>query len=469
MSDQDDFARLLDASFTQLKRGFKPGEKVRGTVASITTKDVLVDLHAKSEGVIERHLLEVDGQLSVKVGDAIEAYFVGMDGSDLKLAPQLSQNSVDDSNLQQAAEGRIPVIGKVTGATASGLEVTIGKTRGFCPISQIDTGRTEDTSGFVGMVLTFLVLEYEERNLLLSRRMFLEMEQAGKREQLEQALKVGDVVPGTVARILDFGVFVSLGGVDGLVPINELSYDRGVDPNTIVKVGDSVQVRILALDWPKKRITLSVKQAGADPWQSLEGQFMVGMAYPGKITRLMDFGAFVQLAPGIEGLIHISKLGGGKRIGHPRDVVHEGQQLDVYVDAIDTERKRLSLSLENPQTGRKVEVQGQDIIIGAQLTGTVAELRPFGVFVKLNAKQTGLLHVSELADDEGRQQGALQKRYPVGGPITVVVKGLKEGKISLGLPRDEGGREDFQTYAKEAKVRAESFGSLGSAFDGLKL
>ena len=329
MSDDQDFASMLEHDgHAQMRRGFNPGEKVRGTVVAVTRNSILLDINAKSEGVLDRALLEEeDGKLSVKVGDEMDAYVVGADKGEISLTTRLRGQDLESGELRNAFDAQIPVEGKVTGTNTAGLEVTIAGKRGFCPVSQIEIFRVEEKDVYVGQTMTFLILEYDENNLVVSRRAYLQKLQQDQRQQLEEGLREGDNVTGTVRKVADFGVFVELGGADGLIPMGELAWERVADANTVVKLGDKVTVKVIKLDWPKNRITLSLRQAGSDPWEGIEAKLMVGMSYKGKVTRLADFGAFVQLEPGIEGLLHISKLGAGRRIGHPREVVEAGQEL----------------------------------------------------------------------------------------------------------------------------------------------
>jgi small subunit ribosomal protein S1 len=256
--------------------------------------------------------------------------------------------------------------------------------------------------------------------------------------------------------------------------MGELAWERVSDANTVVKLGEQVTVKVIKLDWPKHRITLSLRQAGSDPWDGIEAKLMVGMSYKGKVTRLADFGAFVQLEPGLEGLLHISKLAPGRRIGHPREVVDAGQELDVYIEGIDTERRRIALSLEQRRPTAAAAAAGSDpappeaAAVGAEVKGTVVEVRPFGVFVKLSERQTGLLHLSEI-EAAGGGKSAMMRDFPVGKEVTVLVKAYKEGKVSLALPGAHNEDGDYRQFLSDGQQPPRDLGSLGGLFDQIKL
>ncbi len=467
--DTDDFARMLAGDPDDLKKGFDPGEKVSGIVVSITSSSILVDIGAKSEGILERSAFEEDGKLTIAEGDTVEAYFVGMENGEIVLATKMKSHEVDDAELQQAYEAQIPVEGKVTGTNNAGLEVSVGGIRGFCPASHIDRRHVEDLTVYNGQTLTFMVLEYSQGNLVVSRRMHLESQAKEKVEQLKQSLHENDNITGTVTKLMDFGAFVDLGGTDGLIPMGELAWERIKDAGEVVSEGEQVTVKVIKLDWDNNRITLSLKQAGSDPWDGVEDKLMSGTPYTGKVTRLMDFGAFVQLEPGLEGLLHISKLGAGRRVGHPREVLQEGQEIEVFVDSVDPDKRRISLNAQNSQSERKIGGGDKALIIGATVTGTVDGVKQFGVFVQLPGDQKGLLHVSEI-EANGGNRNSMVSDYPVGKQVQVVVKGQSDGKISLSLPGAPGeAAEDIRQLMQDEKDKGEGFGSIGGLFDNVKL
>lgn len=473
----ENFADLFNASITELREGFNPGEKVEGTVISVGKYSVFIDVGAASEGVINAdELKNKEGEISVKEGDRISAYFVSAKNG-FEFTVKMSSDAAA-SHLQEIYDAGIPVEGKVTGERNGGYTVKIGGEEAFCPFSQIDMRRGEP-SQYIGEKFSFILTEYSNRNVVVSRRKLLEKEAVDKIKDLQYNLVEGELIHGTISRIMDFGAFVDLGGMDGLIPISELAWWRVEDVNEIVSVGDQVTVKILKLDWSNDRISLSLKQAGGDPWDELAENYSIGSRYYGVITRLAPFGAFVQLERGIEGLVHISKLGAGRRINHPKEVVEEGQEVNVLVENIDLENRRISLSMEE-SFGTEVieevatevdEVPTTELCEGATINGTVETVREFGVFIKLNAKQTGLLHASK-ADIGGspNRHRALSKKFEVGSKVEVVIETIDGDRISLALKElVDKENNDGASQGDFVDKGAKSFGGLGGLFDGLEL
>jgi small subunit ribosomal protein S1 len=466
-------AELLEQQSAEeaLRAGFNPGEKVKGRVIRIDRETVFLDVKAKGDGIIDRLELEQNGELSVKEGDELEAFFDSYDDGQFVFTVKITARDAHDAELANAAQAQIPIEGKVTAERKGGFEVQMGEHRGFCPFSQIDLFGAQDAALYIGHSFTFLIMEYDGDNLVVSRRRYLDLEREAQRKQLREQLHEGDMVEGVVRKVLEFGAFVDLGGLEGLVPASELSWDRSLRPDQVVKVGDTLKVQIQRLDWEKERISLSLKKAGGDPWLTMAQRYHPTKMYHGKVTRLMPFGAFVALEPGIEGLVHISKLGAGKRLNHANEVLAEGQDLEVYIEAIDQERKRISLVLENPQVGREIEVGGgETFTVGAEVTGRVEEIRPFGIFVKLSPKRTGLLHVSAITfDGMVDRQRSMHKRYPINSELKVVIQNIHENRISLILPENkEDGADEYRSQLVDNQPQ-KGLGDLGSLFDGIKL
>ncbi|HAR66674.1 MAG TPA: 30S ribosomal protein S1 [Lentisphaeria bacterium] len=459
----------LDKSLVGFHSSFSPGEQVTGVIISITRDWVFVDVRAKSEGIIPRQELERDGEISVKEGDEITSHFSHQDSNGIHLMVRVGGKDSDqiDEALADAAASGIPVEGKVAEERKGGFEVTIGSQRAFCPYSQIDMHR-RDAADHLGRVYSFLVTEYADGNLVVSRRKLMEQEQQGQIEVLKERLQVGEIIGGEVTRLADFGAFVELGGTEGLIPMREMAWKRVETAGDVVQPGQTVQVKILSLDWARNRISLSLREAQGDPWGKAENSYHVSNRYHGKVVRLMPFGAFVELEPGIEGLVHISKLGAGKRLRHAAEVLHEDEELEVYIQAIDIEKRRISLTMENPQLGRTMDVDGAALTVGQQHVGKVEEIRPFGVFVRLTDRLVGLLHVSEVSIDGAVNPGkALWKRHPPGSEVTVVVKSIHNDRVSLMLP--DSGDDDSDEFREYLSGSQDDFGSVGSAFDGLSL
>lgn len=360
MNDSNDFAALL-AEFDQThhgtaEKGAKPGDQVKGRVVAITADQVFVDLGGKAEGVMDAaSLRDAEGQLSVAVGDEVTATVAGIeeDGS-LRLGNQQARQLHGAAELEQAYRQQLPVQGRVTGVIKGGVEVQIAGQRAFCPASQIDTRFVEDLSEFVGQHLDFRITKFEggrHLNLVVSRRLVLEEEQRARAEALRATLKEGAVLSGTVTSLQDYGAFVDLGGLEGMIHISELAFHRVKHPSEILSVGQPLEVSVLRIDQtdnPKRpeKIALSIRALARDPWAEAAQKFPVGSRVLGQVTRLQPFGAFVELAPGIEGLIHISELGTDKRVAHPQEVLSPGQAIEASVLAVDLDKRRISLTLD---------------------------------------------------------------------------------------------------------------------------
>ncbi len=470
-----EFEALLNAQFSSYRKGFNPGEKARGTVLRVDDKHVALDVHAKREGLVDiAEFRDADGQVTVKAGDTMEATFVGQqDGAFLFTTRTGAAGMAIDRTLAAAFAAGSSIEGVVQSEINGGYEVQVGGQRAFCPYSQISLFKQEGAV-YTGQKFPFRVMEYdpENRNIVVSRRAILEQEREAQREALQAEIVPGQIRTGTVSRLTEFGVFVDLGGIDGLVPLKEIAWERGVKPEDVVKPGDKVQVLVRETDWERGRVSLSLRAAQGDPWNDAVGRYPVGSALHGKITRIEPFGAFVEVVPGVEGLIPIGRLGGGRRIMSPREVVSEGQEIDVQIESIDDVRRRISLK---PIDSRVQALKPGELETGVEVEGIVEGIKDFGVFVRLSEKQTGLLHISETDIPKGGSPAAkLERAFPPAGKIKVVVKSIEGDRISLTLPakwaasRNDGEAETADYLARQPAAK-KSFGSLADAFGDLKL
>ncbi|MBI5252770.1 MAG: S1 RNA-binding domain-containing protein, partial [Desulfomonile tiedjei] len=304
-------------------------------------------------------------------------------------------------------------------------------------------------------------VEYSERgrNIVISRRALLEEERRQKAEELKKTLKSGDEVQGTVQKLAPFGAFVDIGGVEGLIPMSELAWFRVNEASDVLHTGETVTVRILDLDWAHNRISLSLKQTLEDPWSTVARRYAEEAVIEGAVTKLMNFGAFVQLEPGVEGLIHISNLGAGRRINHPREVVSEGDQVQVRIISVDQQARRIGLELKHP--GIEGSLDAVELREGDVVTGEVDSVKDYGLFVTLPGGKSGLLHVSEVGD--GRT-GDLRSRFAVGSSIQVQILAVdvESGKISLSTKslKQHEEHSQFKEFITGKESRS-SFGTLG--------
>jgi len=465
LESREAFAELLGQADAAPPVRRKKGDKVSVPVVVVNSDWVFVALGGKEEGSIRTSEFAVAGGPAddqrpplPAVGDTVSAYVLTARGGEVVLTTQLSGRDASLASVEQAWQAGIPLEGKVARAVKGGVEVRVANTRAFCPLSQLDLRWPKDPSIYVGQSFAFQVLEFKEngRNIVLSRRVLLEEERAGQREVLRQSLQPGAVVTGTVRSVQNFGAFVDLGGVDGLIPISEMAWTRVEDPTEVVSDGQQVTVQVLAVDWDKERISLSLKALGQDPWAAAAQRFGVGSRVVGRVVRLADFGAFVSLEPGVDGLVHISALGAGRRVGHPKEVVAVGDEVEVEVLAVDPGKRRISLSMEH----RLREAMGQLPRTGDTLDGVVEKVADFGVFVKLPSGHTGLVPNAEA----GTERDADHKRlFKPGDSMEVAVLAVEEGGRRIRLSRkalvNREEREAAAAYAPSSD--GGGFGTLG--------
>jgi len=351
MADNDeDFASMLaemEGGKPKTKRA-RAGDMVKGKIISIGQTSVFVDVGGKAEGVLDRsQVSDPEGKLLVKVGDTIEARVAGDEGGVLSLRVKLGRGPEARAELQQAAELGIPVEGVVSEVVKGGVSVDVAGVRGFCPASQIDARFVDDLSTYVGQRLSFRITRYEPRNLVLSRRALVEEEKQKLASETRKKLEPGAVLRGKVVSFKPFGAFVDIGGIEGMLHISELGHQRVERPEDVLRVGQELDVAVLKIEPGEKgeRISLSLKALADDPWRDATASLAEGQRVKGTITRLQPFGAFVEIAPGVEGLVHISELGANRRINHPKEVVAIGQEVEAVVLAVDHEKRRLGLSM----------------------------------------------------------------------------------------------------------------------------
>ncbi len=351
---EQSFEEMLAQSLAGSPR-LEPGDKVEATVLQIGAEWVFLDVGQKGEGVLDvKELLDADGVLTVAKGDTVHAYFLGRDDDELLFTTRMGGGASGTVQLEQAWRSGIPVDGRLELEIKGGYEVKLaGGVRAFCPFSQLGLRREEDPAEVLGQNLAFKITKFEEkgRTIVVSHRAILEEQQRLQREALRKTLKVGMTVRGTVTSVQSFGAFIDIGGLEGLLPISEAGWGRTGDLAGLLRVGQEVEVAILSLDWEKNRFSFSLRAKLTDPWGKVGTLYTRGSTYTGTVARLTPFGAFVTLEEGVDGLLHISKIGQGRRINHPREVLQEGQQLAVTIEEIDPERRRLALALASQDAG----------------------------------------------------------------------------------------------------------------------
>jgi small subunit ribosomal protein S1 len=459
---QEDFASLFEASERSQDMRIQRDTKVEGTIVSIGEEWVFVDIGAKSEGTIAREeLLDDKGEFQAKVGDLVTAYVVSTREGEILLSRKMTAAASDDA-IRGAHRSGVPVEGLVTEERKGGYSVTVLGKQAFCPYSQMDLRSAGVPSDYIGKRFTFRIAEFSDRgrNLVLSRREILEEERLKRVAQLKKTLKAGDEVQGTVQKLAQFGAFVDIGGIEGLIPMSELAWYRVGEAADVLRQGESVTVRILDLDWDNNRISLSLKQTLEDPWSSVSQRYAEETVLTGTVTKLMNFGAFVQLEPGVEGLIHISNLGMGRRINHPKEAVSEGEQVQVRVITVDQEARRIGLELVYQGTEGEGSSQ-PEFKEGDIITGIVDSIKDYGVFVSLPGGKSGLLHISEIGD---KKTGELRNRFQVGSSLEVQILGVDSETKKISLSTKSLSRSAEQSQFKEFvtdKGGAKSLGTLG--------
>jgi small subunit ribosomal protein S1 len=432
------------------ERELSAGQALEAKVVGFSHDSVFLDVGGKAEGVIDRsELLNEAGELTVKEGDRVEVRVISADGGTLKLGKVLAHQSMKNRDaVRQAYESGMPIEGKISGQNKGGLDVQIAGMRAFCPASQIDIRHVENPAELVGQKLSFKVTEFKDggRNIVVSRRAVLMEGQKKAAEEALSKLSVGQRVKGRVTSVKDYGAFVDLGGVEGLVHVSEISHGRVVKPGDVLKPGQEVEVAILGIEDrkerepregregrdrggdrdPGKKISLSIKALESDPWEKAQSSLREGIKVRGRVQRIQPFGAFVELFPGVDGLIHVSNMS-SERINDPRQLVKEGDEVEATVVSLDWEKRRIGLSLvKTPQ-----ELAGE-LHVGSVLEGTIDRIEGFGVFVKLPGGARGLVPVVET----GTQRGAdLKKEFTPGkkAKVSVLEVDPNSGKIRLSM------------------------------------
>ncbi len=473
--DMEDFAAMLDESLaTASQQQVREGTIVSGKVVKLGQDAVFVDIGGKSEGVIDiSELLGEDGTLTVGVGDDVEATVVGSlgDGGAVRLSRSLARSTRDREMVLNAYRNGLPIKCKVSGRNKGGYEVRVAGMRGFVPMSQMDIVRTDDPDKYLNEEFEFRIMEVKDngRDIVLSRTVLLREAQEEKAKHLRETLKVGDVLTGTVRTIRDYGAFVDIGGMDGLLHVSEMSWGRTTHPRDVVTEGQTVTVKVIKFDREADRLSLSMKELEGDPWDDVEAHFAEGGVHTGKVTRLQPFGAFVELKPGLEGLLHISNMVWDRRVQHPGEVVDIGQEVTVQILGIDTAKRRIALGMKQ-LAGDPWEGVGERYRPGNHIEGTVEKVMPFGVFVTVEPGVTALIPNSEMGTARGTDHS---KQFQPGQPIEAVVLDVNPGEKRLTLSRkellDSEGRAEFDRYRasrkqrRSATVESGSLGTFGSA------
>lgn len=465
-----EFAQMLEQSFSKKTKRLSVGDKIRGEILVIGKEEVFVSTGTPNDGIVPRRdLLDAEGKVPYKTGDQLDLFVTQVKGSEIYLSPKpTAKNMAGD--LYEAYQSRLALEGKVTEVVNGGFRVNVKGKLAFCPISQMDIKRIETPEEYVGKRFEFKITKFEEggRNIVVSRRRLLEEARDLTVGNFASENKPGSVVRGRVSRLEPFGAFIELQpGIDGLAHISELSWSRVGHPSEVLQVGQEVAAKVLKLENQegRLRISLSIKQTGAEPWENMPNDIRAGQVVTGKVTRIAKFGAFVELTPGVEGLIPLSEMSYTKRVMRADEVVKEGEQVAVMIKEVDPQTRRIGLSLkdagEDPWS-----LVAHKFPVGAVVSGKVERREPYGLFIKLDDGITGLLPKSKANENPEFPFEKLK----IGDTATVQVGELRveERRISLQVPKDPGS-DDWKGFVASPGSSGGGLGTLGGAFgDKLK-
>jgi small subunit ribosomal protein S1 len=445
----ESFAQLFEESLAN--KEMRPGSIVTGTVVDIQPDAVIVNAGLKSEGVIPiEQFYNSQGEVEVAVGDAIE---VSLDAVEdgfgaTRLSREKAKRAQVWKRLEKASEEGEIVKGVISGKVKGGFTVDIDEIRAFLPGSLVDVRPVRDTTYLEGKELEFKIIKLDQRrnNVVVSRRAVVESEYSAEREQLLETLQEGAQVKGIVKNLTDYGVFVDLGGIDGLLHITDMAWKRVKHPSEIVNVGDEIEVKVLKFDRERNRVSLGLKQLGQDPWADLARRYPEGTRLFGAVTNIADYGCFVEIEDGVEGLVHVSEMDWTNKNVNPSKVVHIGQEVEVMVLDIDEERRRISLGMKQCHTNPWEEFSATHNK-GDHVTGTIKSITDFGIFIGLPGGIDGLVHLSDISwNDEGEEA---VRDFKKGDELEAVVLSVdaERERISLGLKQLE--KDPFSSFTAE--------------------
>nr|WP_314168932.1 30S ribosomal protein S1 [uncultured Neisseria sp.] len=436
----ENFAQLLEESFTLQE--MNPGEVITAEVVAIDQNFVTVNAGLKSESLIDvAEFKNAQGEIEVKVGDFVTVTIESVENGfgETKLSREKAKRAADWIALEEAMENGDILSGVINGKVKGGLTVMINSIRAFLPGSLVDVRPVKDTSHFEGKEIEFKVIKLDKKrnNVVVSRRAVLEATLGEERKALLENLQEGSVIKGIVKNITDYGAFVDLGGIDGLLHITDLAWRRVKHPSEVLEVGQEVEAKVLKFDQDKQRVSLGMKQLGEDPWSGLTRRYPQGTRLFGKVSNLTDYGAFVEIEQGIEGLVHVSEMDWTNKNVHPSKVVQLGDEVEVMILEIDESRRRISLGMKQCQANPWEEFAANHNK-GDKISGAVKSITDFGIFVGLPGGIDGLVHLSDLSWTEAGEEAV--RKYKKGEEVEAVVLAIdvEKERISLGIKQLEG-------------------------------
>src|SRR4026209_1884154 len=474
--DPQEYARLLDL-YDSSFRNIAEGEVVKGTVLKVTPSEVLVDVGYKSEGIIAiDEFVDETGQIAVQPGDIVDVLLERTEDRDgyVVLSREKAEKMKIWDDVEKAYAEKKVVIGRVIERIKGGLAVDIG-VRAFLPGSQIDVRPVRNLDDLRGQELRMRVIKVNKKrgNIVLSRKVLLEEENAEKKKTTLDTLAEGKSLRGTVKNLTDYGAFIDLGGIDGLLHITDMSWGRVTHPSEVVKVGDDIDVIVLKYDPATERVSLGHKQIVPDPWSNVIERYPVGIRVSGKVVSLTDYGAFIELEPGVEGLIHVSEMSWSKRVKHPSKLLNVGDQVEAQVLGVDPGARRISLGLKQVENNPWHEL-AEKYPVGTTINGKVRNLTEFGAFVEVEEGIDGLIHISDMSWSKVKHPSEVLKK---GDTVEAQVLSIdaENQRLSLGLKQLQTGiwKEFFDAHkvgdiVEGIVVRLTNFGAFVELADGIE-
>jgi len=461
-SGEDDFRTLFEQSI----QAVQPGGIVKGKVVDITPTHVVVDVGYKTEGQIPvKEFFDREGKIQVKVGDEVDVLFESPEGDDgdIVLSREMAQDIKIWEKIEKAYHEESPVEGVITARVKGGFNVDVG-VPGFLPGSHVDIRATRNLDKFVGKTDRFIILKYNQMrgNVVVSRKAMLEKERETLKKDTLKILEEGVILEGMVKNITGYGAFVDVGGIDGILHITDMSWGRINHPSDLVKVGESIKVVVLKFDAERERISLGMKQITPDPWESVESKFAIGSRVQGKVVGLTDYGAFVELDKGIEGLVHISEMSWARKVSHPSKVVQVGETVETVVLNIDRNRHRISLGLKQVMPNPWLLLK-EKYALGSVIKGSVRNVTDFGLFVEVEEGIDGLVHISDL--DWAKKIKHPSELYKKGDSVEAKVLGIdvENERFSLGIKQLMG--DPWELIAQKNPVGSKIEGEITKIAD----
>jgi small subunit ribosomal protein S1 len=445
----ESFAELFEQSLANQR--IRPGMILTGLVVDVTPDVVIVNVGLKSEAVIPLEQFKNErGELEVKPGDSVEVALDSVeDGTgETRLSREKAKRARTWTRLEEAFNKAEIVTGVITGRVKGGFTVEIENVRAFLPGSLVDVRPVRDTSYLENKPLEFKVIKLDQKrnNVVVSRRAVVEQEFSAERSALMDNLQEGAVVRGSVKNLTDYGAFVDLGGIDGLLHITDMAWKRVKHPSEVVKVGDEIDVRILKFDRERSRVSLGLKQLGADPWENISRRYPPHTRVFGKVTNIADYGAFVEIEDGVEGLVHVSEMDWTNKNVNPAKVVHTGQEVEVMVLDVDEERRRISLGLKQCNANPWKEF-AENYNRGDKVSGQIKSITDFGIFIGLPGNIDGLVHLSDISWDLPGEEAV--RNYAKGNQLEAMVLSIDPERERISLGVKQLAKDPFSAYIAE--------------------